>query len=94
MATMGRATGPLGEPLALAIGGTLGELWDAFLCRDRALILDRSTMQRLEAPVAQDYGVPLILTSRADSVAARLASCAVAVLVARRRLVEPKILGG
>jgi phosphate acetyltransferase len=38
--------------------------------------------------------VPLILTSRADSVAARLASCAVAVLVARRRLAEPKILGG
>ncbi|MBB3223621.1 phosphate acetyltransferase [Pseudoduganella umbonata] len=38
--------------------------------------------------------VPLILTSRADSVAARLASCAVAVLVARRKLAEPKILGG
>jgi phosphate acetyltransferase len=38
--------------------------------------------------------VPLILTSRADSVAARLASCAVAVLVARRRLADTKILGG
>jgi phosphate acetyltransferase len=30
--------------------------------------------------------VPLILTSRADSVAARLASCAVAVLLARHQL--------
>ncbi|MUI11739.1 phosphate acetyltransferase [Massilia dura] len=38
--------------------------------------------------------VPLILTSRADSVAARLASCAVAVLVARRKLADARILGG
>lgn len=38
--------------------------------------------------------VPVILTSRADSVAARLASCAVAVLVARRKLADPQILGG
>lgn len=38
--------------------------------------------------------VPLILTSRADSVAARLASCAVAVLVARRKLEGARILGG
>ena len=38
--------------------------------------------------------VPLILTSRADSVAARLASCAVAVLVARRKLDGARILGG
>jgi len=37
--------------------------------------------------------VPLILTSRADSVAARLASCAVAVLLAQRQLVEPTLAG-
>jgi phosphate acetyltransferase len=30
--------------------------------------------------------VPIVLTSRADSVRARLASCAVAVLLARARL--------
>ncbi len=35
--------------------------------------------------------VPIILTSRADSVRARLASCAVAVLYAHRRYVEPRI---
>jgi phosphate acetyltransferase len=29
--------------------------------------------------------VPIVLTSRADSVAARMASCAIAVLVANRR---------
>ncbi|WP_296951952.1 phosphate acetyltransferase [uncultured Massilia sp.] len=38
--------------------------------------------------------VPLILTSRADSVAARLASCAVAVLVARAKLADARLLGG
>jgi phosphate acetyltransferase len=38
--------------------------------------------------------VPLILTSRADSVAARLASCAVAVLVANRKISGARILGG
>ncbi|HVW67688.1 MAG TPA: bifunctional enoyl-CoA hydratase/phosphate acetyltransferase [Steroidobacteraceae bacterium] len=35
--------------------------------------------------------VPIILTSRADSVRARLASCAVAVLYAHERYVEPRI---
>lgn len=38
--------------------------------------------------------VPIILTSRADSVAARLASCAVAVLVAHSKLAGKRILGG
>ncbi len=38
--------------------------------------------------------VPLILTSRADSVPARLASCAVAVLVARSKMAGARILGG
>jgi phosphate acetyltransferase len=33
--------------------------------------------------------VPIILTSRADSVVARLASCAVAVLVAQARRTSP-----
>ena len=37
--------------------------------------------------------VPLVLTSRADSLAARLASCAVAVLVAQSRLTGVKTLG-
>lgn len=37
--------------------------------------------------------VPVILTSRADSVLSRLASCAVAVLVARARRDNAKILG-
>jgi phosphate acetyltransferase len=37
--------------------------------------------------------VPLILTSRADSVAARLASCAVAVLLARHQLATVKVTG-
>jgi phosphate acetyltransferase len=38
--------------------------------------------------------VPVILTSRADSVQARLASCAVAVLVAQSKLAGARILGG
>lgn len=38
--------------------------------------------------------VPLVLTSRADSVTARLASCAVAVLVARSKMAGARILGG
>ncbi|WP_332852267.1 phosphate acetyltransferase [Duganella sp. S19_KUP01_CR8] len=38
--------------------------------------------------------VPVILTSRADSVTARLASCAVAVLVAHSKLADARILGG
>jgi len=37
--------------------------------------------------------VPLILTSRADTVAARLASCAVAVLLARHQLASAKLAG-
>ena len=37
--------------------------------------------------------VPLILASRADSVATRLASCAVAVLVAHRKLSGERLLG-
>ncbi|MBV6324337.1 phosphate acetyltransferase [Duganella violaceipulchra] len=37
--------------------------------------------------------VPIILTSRADSVTARLASCAVAVLVAHSKLAGARILG-
>ena len=37
--------------------------------------------------------VPLILTSRADTVAARLASCAVAVLLARRQLASAQLAG-
>lgn len=37
--------------------------------------------------------VPLILTSRADSVAARLASCAVAVLLARHQLAAAQVAG-
>lgn len=35
---------------------------------------------------------PIVLTSRADSVAARLASCAVAVLLARHKLAQPKVV--
>ena len=38
--------------------------------------------------------VPVILTSRADTVQARLASCAVAVLVAHSKLSGARILGG
>ncbi|MYM67350.1 phosphate acetyltransferase [Pseudoduganella sp. FT55W] len=38
--------------------------------------------------------VPVILTSRADTVQARLASCAVAVLVAHSKLSGTRILGG
>jgi phosphate acetyltransferase len=38
--------------------------------------------------------VPIILTSRADTVQARLASCAVAVLVAQSKLAGARILGG
>ncbi|MBB3121028.1 phosphate acetyltransferase [Pseudoduganella violacea] len=38
--------------------------------------------------------VPIILTSRADSVAARLASCAVASLIASSKLSGAKVLGG
>ena len=38
--------------------------------------------------------VPIILTSRADSVQARLASCAVAVLVAQSKQAGARILGG
>lgn len=38
--------------------------------------------------------VPVILTSRADTVQARLASCAVAVLVAHSKLSGSRILGG
>ncbi len=38
--------------------------------------------------------VPIILTSRADSVTARLASCAVAVLVARSQLATGRVMGG
>lgn len=37
--------------------------------------------------------VPLILTSRADTVAARLASCAVAVLLARHQLASAQLAG-
>jgi phosphate acetyltransferase len=37
--------------------------------------------------------VPIILASRSDSVAARLASCAVAVLVAHRKLAGERLLG-
>lgn len=37
--------------------------------------------------------VPLILTSRADTVAARLASCAVAVLLARHQLASSQVAG-
>lgn len=37
--------------------------------------------------------VPLILTSRADTVAARLASCAVAVLLARHQLASTQVAG-
>ena len=37
--------------------------------------------------------VPLILTSRADTVAARLASCAVAVLLARHQLASAQVAG-
>ena len=37
--------------------------------------------------------VPLILTSRADSVAARLASCAVAVLLARHHIASAQVAG-
>ena len=37
--------------------------------------------------------VPVILTSRADSVAARLASCAVAVLMAQRQLQDARVAG-
>lgn len=37
--------------------------------------------------------VPLILTSRADTVAARLASCAVAVLLARHQLANAQVAG-
>ncbi len=38
--------------------------------------------------------VPIILTSRADSVAARLASCAVASLIAHSKMAGAKVLGG
>jgi phosphate acetyltransferase len=38
--------------------------------------------------------VPIILTSRADTVRARLASCAVAVLVVQSKLAGARILGG
>jgi len=37
--------------------------------------------------------VPIILTSRADSVTARLASCAVAVLVAHSKLATGHAMG-
>ncbi|MNR42370.1 phosphate acetyltransferase [compost metagenome] len=37
--------------------------------------------------------VPVILTSRADSVQARLASCAVAALIAHSKLAGAKLLG-
>jgi phosphate acetyltransferase len=37
--------------------------------------------------------VPVILTSRADTVQARLASCAVAVLLVQRRLADARIIG-
>jgi phosphate acetyltransferase len=37
--------------------------------------------------------VPVILTSRADSVRTRLASCAVASLVARMRTEEARVMG-
>jgi phosphate acetyltransferase len=35
--------------------------------------------------------VPIILTSRADSQRTRIASCALAVLVARKRLASPAV---
>ena len=56
--------------------------WRAATCWPRAW---RSSPRRTAPASCWARSVPIILTSRADSVMARLASCAVAVLVAQAR---------